>query len=48
MTVVCVNSAPLATSFKRAPSSWPDKGTCCEIDNVFQTMSKAVVNMKSN
>ena len=33
---------------KSATSSWPDKGTCCEIDNVFQAMCNAAVNMNGN
>ena len=36
----CVDSASLATSFKSATPPWPDKGTCREIDNVYQATCK--------
>ena len=43
-----VNSASLATSLKSATSSGPDKGTCREIDNVYQATCNNAVNVRSN
>ena len=45
---VWVDSVSLATTFKSATSPWPDKGTCHEIDNVYQAMCNNAVNMKGN
>ena len=33
---------------KTATSSWPDKGTCREIDNVYQATRNNAVNMRGN
>ena len=38
----CIDSASLAMS------SWPDKGTCCEIDSVYQATCNNAVNMRGN
>ena len=42
----CVDSASLATSLKSSTSSWPDKGTCREIDNVYQAKCSNTINMR--
>ena len=47
-SIFCVDSASLATSFKKATSSWPDKGKCREIDNVYQATCNAAVNLNGN
>ena len=44
----CVNLASLATSFKNATSSCPDKCTCCEIDNFYQETCGNKVNRRDN
>ena len=39
-----VDSASLTASLKSATSSWPDKSTCLEIDNVYQATCDIAVN----